>query len=221
MAGPGDTPAQAAHPYAGTYSAVARCPRTGAFGTAVATATVAVGALVPWIRPGIGAACTQAWTNPHLARAALDRLAAGLPAGRALAETCAEDPAAALRQLGLVGREGPGAAWTGADCTPWAGHLAGPDFAVQGNMLTGPELLPAMAEALAADAPLEARLMRALEAAQAVGGDLRGRQSAALRVMEAGPQARLDLRVDEHPDPVAELRRLFDRLQVPPAPRLL
>lgn len=204
--------------YAGTYSVVARCARTGELGAAVATAVVAVGALVPWVRPGAGAACTQAWTNPCLALGALDRLAAGATAPEALEGALGTDPSADLRQLGVIGGEGAGVAWTGEGCAAWAGHRTGADHAVQGNMLTGPEVVDAMAAAMTGSEALslDERLMRALEAAQAAGGDRRGRQSAALKVMGREAYARVDLRVDEHPDPVAELRRILGiaRLQL-------
>ncbi len=122
----------------------------------------------------------------------------------------AEDAAAEFRQLGVIGAQGDGAAWTGRGCTGWCGQRTAPDHAVQGNMLTGPEVLEAMSTAFAAavDHPLDERLMRALEAAQAVGGDKRGRQAAALAVIGDEDYRRVDLRVDEHADPVAELRRV-------------
>lgn len=195
-----------------TYSIVARCTRTGDFGAGVASAVPAVGAICLWMRPGVGAVSTQSWANPYLAEATLDGMAEGAPPDAALRRALAGDPAAADRQIGVVGARGQGAAFTGADCDGWAGHIEGEGFAAQGNMLTSPEVLRAMADALAADrdAPLEERLMQALEAAQAVGGDKRGRQSAAISVVGVEFYPRVDLRVDEHPDPVAELRRVLD-----------
>jgi uncharacterized Ntn-hydrolase superfamily protein len=194
-----------------TFSIVARCGRTGELGVAVASAVPAVGAICPNLRSGLGAASTQAWANPYLAEAALDAMAAGADARAALAAALAHDPAAADRQIGIIGADGPGVAWTGADCTGWAGQIEGPDFAVQGNMLTGEAVLTAMAAAFSAapDEALEERLMRALEAAQAAGGDKRGRQSAALDVVGAETYRRVDLRVDEHARPIAELRRVL------------
>lgn len=196
---------------ANTYSIVGRCGRSGELGAAVASAVPAVGAICLYLKPGIGAVSTQSWVNPYLAGSILERLAAGQETGEALTEVLAGDPAAAVRQLGVIGRQGPGASWTGADCTGWCGHLEGADFAAQGNMLTGPAVIKAMAKAFATDPTLhlEERLMRALEAAQAVGGDKRGRQSAALTVFGDEDYARVDLRVDEHADPVAELRRVL------------
>jgi uncharacterized Ntn-hydrolase superfamily protein len=194
-----------------TYSIVGRCGRTGETGAAVASAVPAVGAICLRLRAGVGAVSTQSWVNPYLADAALDAMAAGADATAALRRALAGDEAAAARQIGVIGAAGPGAAWTGGDCTPWAGQATGPDFAAQGNMLTGPATVEAMAAAFAADPALalEERLMRALEAAQAAGGDRRGRQSAALAVIGAEAYARVDLRVDEHPDPVVELRRVM------------
>jgi uncharacterized Ntn-hydrolase superfamily protein len=196
---------------ANTYSIVARCERTGELGCAVASAVPAVGAICVYLRPGIGAVSTQSWVNPYLAGAVLDRLAAGEDPAAALGAVLASDAAADARQVGAIGRAGPGAAWTGGGCTPWCGDRRAADHAVEGNMLTGPEVLDCMSRAFSAasDLPLEERLMRALESAQAAGGDKRGRQSAALTVIGAEDYARVDLRVDEHADPVAELRRVL------------
>jgi len=194
-----------------TFSLVARCARTGELGAAVASAVPAVGAICLRLRAGVGAVSTQSWVNPYLADAALDAMAAGAGAQAALDAALAADPAAAARQIGVIGPVGPGAAWTGADCTAWAGQATGADFAAQGNMLTGPEVIAAMARAFAADpaAALEERLMRAMESAQAAGGDKRGRQSAALMVVGAEAYPRVDLRVDEHAAPIGELRRVL------------
>ncbi|GMG82640.1 DUF1028 domain-containing protein [Paralimibaculum aggregatum] len=196
--------------WAHTYSIVGRCERTGELGVAVASAVPAVGAICPYLRPGVGAVSTQSWVNPYLAVAVLDRLAAGAGAADAVAATLAEDPAAAVRQLGAIGAGGAGAAHTGADCTAACGHACAADHAVQGNMLTGVDVLEAMSRAFAAGPglPLDERLLAALEAAQAAGGDKRGRQSAALVVTGSEIYPRVDLRVDEHADPVAELRRV-------------
>ena len=122
------------------------------------------------------------------------------------------DQAADFRQLGVIGARGCGAAWTGAECTAWAGEHRGADYAAQGNMLTGPEVLEAMSAAFAKQEsqPLDERLLRVLEAGQAAGGDKRGRQAAALAVIGDQEYRRVDLRVDEHADPVAELRRVHE-----------
>ena len=196
---------------ANTFSLVGRCARSGELGVAVASAVPAVGAVCIVARPGVGVASTQSWVNPYLAETVLEAMAGGEGAEAALAAALAADDAAEHRQIGVVGLEGDGAAWTGAQCTAWAGQIVGPGWAVQGNMLTGPAVIEAMRDAFVATAPapLEERLMRALEAAQSVGGDKRGRQSAAIKVIGAESYARVDIRVDEHPDPVAELRRVF------------
>lgn len=197
--------------HANTYSIVGRCQHTGAVGCAVASAVPAVGAICIVTRPGIGVVTTQSWVNPYLAESTLDRLAAGEEAQSALKDALASDDAAAFRQVGAIGFDGPGAAWTGGSCTNWCGQHTAVDHAVQGNMLTGPEVLDAMSTAFAADpnAVLEDRLMAALTAGQEAGGDKRGRQSAALVVADRECYRRVDLRVDEHADPVAELARVL------------
>jgi uncharacterized Ntn-hydrolase superfamily protein len=203
-----------------TFSIVARCPASGALGVAVSTAVPAVGAMCIYARAGVGAVSTQSWVNPYLALNALELLERGADAENALAQALGGDPAADLRQIGVIGHRGHGAAWTGAQCTGWAGQRTGAMYAIQGNMLVGAETLDAMQAAFEAtpDLALEERLMQALEAGQAAGGDLRGRQSAALKVMRDEAYAWVDLRVDEHENPVAELRRVFDlaRHQVAP-----
>lgn len=193
-----------------TYSIVGRCDRTGELGAAVASAVPAVGAICLYTRAGVGAVSTQSWVNPYLALTLLDALASGAGAGDAVDRAMAEDEAAGFRQLGVIGAAGAGAAWTGEGCTAWCGQRTAPDHAVQGNMLTGPAVLDEMSKAFASAAaePLDERLLRALEAAQAAGGDKRGRQAAALAVIGDQDYRRVDLRVDEHPDPVPELRRV-------------
>ena len=206
-----------------TFSIVGRCPRTGAFGVAVSTARPAVGAAVPWVGPN-GAIATQAMTNTEIGREGLRRLEAGVPIGDALAALLTEDPMRARRQVHGVGRGGV-FVHTGGECKPWCGHRVGDGFSVAGNLLTGPAVLEAIAAAFSreADAELGARLLGALEAGQAAGGDSRGRQSAALLVTPSvvskvppaifdPRQYELNIRVDEHADPVPELRRIFELL---------
>ncbi|MEA3119339.1 MAG: hypothetical protein QOI13_2609 [Paraburkholderia sp.] len=194
-----------------TFSIVGRCARTGELGVAVSTAVPAVGAMCPYLRPNVGAVTTQSWVNPYLALMALDRLEQGDSAEQALAYALRADPSADLRQIGIVDRNGHGSVWTGASCTGWAGDRRGQDYTVQGNMLIGPDTVDAMADAFEASQKegLGQRLLLALEAGQKAGGDKRGRQSAALKVMGEEAYAMLDLRVDEHPNPVTELRRVF------------
>jgi uncharacterized Ntn-hydrolase superfamily protein len=195
-----------------TFSIVARCSRSGEFGVAVATAVPAVGSMCPYLVAGVGAASTQSWVNPYLAIETLRAMANGASAADALAAELRGDTDAALRQVGVIGRDGPGVAFTGDRCTPWQGHLVGDDYAIQGNMLNGEATLVAMRNGFTADAsaPLEARLMRALEAGDSAGGDFRGKQSATLQVVGDEAYRKVDLRVDEHAAPVAELRRVFE-----------
>jgi len=203
-----------------TYSIVARCELTARLGVAVATAVPAVGSMCPFTRAGVGAVSTQSWVNPYLAIAVLDAIASGMAAPAALAQVMATDEGRELRQIGVVDGEGRVASWSGAECTTWFGHEVGEGFAVQGNMLTGPDVIAAMADAYLGSAgkPLDERLMLVLEAADAVGGDKRGKQSASLRIHGVEDYPALDLRVDEHAQPIAELRRVLEiaRLQLVP-----
>jgi uncharacterized Ntn-hydrolase superfamily protein len=165
---------------------------------------------VPRVEGGVGAACTQALVNPFHAPDALSRLRAGDAPEPALAALIAADAGRATRQVHVLAKDGRIAQHTGADCVGWCGHLAGPDVSVAGNMLSGPEVLAATRDAFlaASGLPLAERLMAAMEAGEAAGGDKRGRQSAAIQTASSDPYPDLDLRVDDHPDPLAELRRL-------------
>jgi uncharacterized Ntn-hydrolase superfamily protein len=203
-----------------TFSIVARCPRSGMLGVAVSTAVPAVGAICPHVVAGVGAVSTQSWVNPYLAIEAMELMSKGRSGPAALEQVLAEDARSDLRQVGVVDSQGRAAAWTGEHCTPWCGDIVLEGCAVQGNMLVGEATLKAMVEAFedAASCDLAERLLRALEAGQAAGGDKRGKQSAALRVHHGEAYPWLDLRVDEHAEPVAELRRVHDiaRLQLLP-----
>jgi len=203
-----------------TFSIVARCPRTGQLGVAVSTAVPAVGSMCPYVRPGIGAVSTQSWVNPYLAIEALRLMERGEPGPAALDAVLAGDEARDVRQIGVVDGRGRAASWSGRQCTDWFGHLVDDQVAVQGNMLVGEATVSSMAAAFRAAASLDLaeRLLLAMEAGQAAGGDKRGRQSASLCVYGEEDYALLDLRVDEHPDPVAELRRIHGiaRLQLMP-----
>jgi uncharacterized Ntn-hydrolase superfamily protein len=207
-----------------TFSIIARDPASAAFGVAVSTAVPCVGAIVPWAKSGVGAIATQSHANIELGREGLKLLELGRGPRAALEGLLADDPGAKLRQVAGIDAHGRTFAFSGADCVDWFGSREGVDYSVQGNMLVGQPTIDAMAEALEASAGkwLGIRLMAALEAGQAAGGDKRGRVSAALLVtpMDAvtGPppaafdprRYEMDIRVDEHPDPVAELRRIFD-----------
>ena len=192
-----------------TFSIVARCPRTQQLGVAVSTALPAVGGLCPHVVPGIGAVSTQSWVNPYLALDALEAMKSGTAAADALKAALAEDEKADLRQIAVIGAEGAAAVWTGPGCTQWAGHRLGQGFAVQGNMLVGAETLDAMASSMeGASGDLADRLVAAMVAGQGAGGDLRGKQSAALKVCGGEDYPLVDLRVDDHQNPVSELGRL-------------
>ncbi len=195
-----------------TFSIVAYDDTSGMLGVAVSTRVPAVGAVCPFARAGVGAISTQAWTNPLLGVDGLDLLEQGYSAEEALHKLLDADPDPESRQIIAVDEKGRSAAHTGSETDPWKGHRTGDGYAVAGNMLVGEETVTAMVEAFGAsvEEPLYERLLRALESGQAAGGDKRGRQSAALYVVKSEPYPCLDLRVDEHSDPVAELRRVYE-----------
>ena len=197
----------------GTYSIVAFDPATGEHGAAVQSHWFSVGSLCIWARAGVGAAATQSVVEPAHGPNALDRLAAGDDAATALAGVLAPDPLAAVRQVAVVDAAGRPAVHTGAECIPCAGDATGEHHSCQANMMERDTVPAAMSAAFAAaEGPLADRLMAALDAAEGEGGDVRGRQSAALIVVPAEGEpwrARVDLRVEDHPDPLAELRRLL------------
>src|SRR5438034_5758282 len=198
----------------GTYSIVARDPATGELGAAVQSHWFGVGPIVPWVRAGVGAVCTQSIAEAAYGPRALERLAGGARAGETLDELLRADELARFRQVAVVDAHGNVAVHTGDGCIAYAGHERGHEFSAQANMMASPEVWPAMAHAFEqASGPLARRLMAALQAAEARGGDARGRQSAALVV--ARPDAEpwrhtVDVRVDDHPEPLAELERLLD-----------
>lgn len=195
--------------YAGTFSIVAYDVATGTCGVATSSRMPAIGALSVFAHADAGAVATQALINPLLGADALEALRSH-PAEEALRRVLETDPDTESRQVAMVDRAGRAAAHTGSQAHPWCGHEVGPGYAVAGNILTGARTLEAMAERFEAGAGerMDERLLSALEAGQAAGGDRRGRQSAALYVHTGRPYPYLDLRVDEHPDPVAELRRV-------------
>lgn len=193
-----------------TWSIVARDPATGAFGVAVATRFFAVGALCPHVDGGVGALCSQALMNPTYGPRGLRLLREGVPAQTVVDVLTGSDPGRASRQLHVQDARGNIAAHTGEACIDWCGHVIHDGFSVAGNMLAGPQVIHETARAYQAhlDAPFPVRLIRALQAGEAVGGDKRGKQSAALRIHTTEEYPLLDLRVDDHPDPLAELERL-------------
>jgi uncharacterized Ntn-hydrolase superfamily protein len=193
-----------------TWSILARDGQ-GRFGVAIASRFFAVGALCVHTRRGVGALATQALMNPLYGPAGIERLAQGLSPADVVAELTGADPGRSQRQLHLLGALGSGAAHTGAQCIDWCGHVVGEDFSVAGNMLAGPQVLHATVDAFVAHTalPLAERLIEAMAAGEAAGGDKRGKQSAALRIHGDEDHADLDLRVDDHAEPIAELRRLY------------
>ena len=200
-----------------TYSIAACDLEAGQWGVATQSKFLAVGSVVPWAEPHVGAIATQAYANPRYGPEGLRLLRGGRSAAEAVEELTAADEGRDHRQLGIVDAAGDGATYTGAECLDWAGGIAGPSFAAQGNILVSEQTVTALAETFAATAgrPLAERLLECLAAAQAAGGDRRGQQSAALVVVERDggyaslSDVLLDLRVDDHPAPVEELARLY------------
>ncbi|HVD67310.1 MAG TPA: DUF1028 domain-containing protein [Actinomycetota bacterium] len=199
-----------------TFSIVAFDPANGDLGVAVASKFPCVGAVVPWAKAGVGAVATQAWANTDFGPDGLRLMAGGMPAGPALDAVLEGDDGRDERQVGFVDAAGGAATFTGSGCVEWAGGVSGEHFAAQGNILAGAGVVDAMARAFgSADGELCDRLLTALMAGDAAGGDRRGRQSSALLVVRdrGGYEGRndryIDLRVDDHPDAPAELGRLF------------
>ena len=200
-----------------TYSICACDREAQQWGVAVQSKFLAVGSVVPWAEPLVGAVATQAWANPRYGPDGLALLREGLPAEEIVRRLTEADHDRGRRQLGVVDAQGRGATYTGAECMEWAGGLVGPCYAAQGNILVSSETVDALAETFQSSdgRPLAERLLDCLDAAQTAGGDRRGQQSASLLVV--GPEqgygglsdTLLDLRVDDHERPLEELRRLF------------
>lgn len=193
-----------------TWSIIARDPATDQFGIAVATRFFAVGARVPFIAAGFGAVATQAFVNPYYGIDGVKLLREGRGAHDVLAALLAADDGRESRQVHIIDARGEIAAHTGRDCVDWCGHLAGPGYSVAGNMLAGAAVLDETVKAYRAgeSLPFPRRLLAAMRAGEAAGGDKRGKQSAALLIHGAEEWSALDLRADDHPDPLAELERL-------------
>ncbi len=196
-----------------TYSLVARESHTGRLGVAVQSHWFSVGAVVPWAAPGVGVVATQSVAEITYGPRGLELMGAGASAQEALDRLIGEDPGAAVRQVAMIDASGAVAVHTGADCVQFAGHVTGDQLSCQANMMRSERVWPAMLEAFEnAQGELAWRLLAALEAAEAAGGDTRGKQSAALLVVpRAGEAWRQDvsLRVEDHPEPLPELRRLL------------
>jgi uncharacterized Ntn-hydrolase superfamily protein len=202
-----------------TFSICGLDPATGEIGVAVQSKYFAVGAVVSWARAGVGAVATQAAGIAGYGPRVLDALAGGADPEEAIRTVLASDGARETRQLGVVAADGRSASWTGSDCNEWAGHETGAGFAAQGNILAGEAVVAELARAFReTDGSLAERLVAGLEAAQAAGGDIRGQQSAAVYVERPGAGIEtgelidrvVDLRVDDHEQPIVELRRLLE-----------
>jgi uncharacterized Ntn-hydrolase superfamily protein len=194
-----------------TWSIIARDAASGAFGVAIATRFFAVGALCPHAASGVGALSTQALVNPHYGRG-LELLRAGMPAPEVVKSLTAPDEGREHRQLHVIDTAGRIGQFTGRHCIEWAGAIAGEGFSVAGNMLAGPKVVAETAEAFKkTQRSFPERLIAALEAGEAAGGDKRGKQSAALLVYSKEEYADLNLRVDDHAEPLVELKRLYEK----------
>jgi uncharacterized Ntn-hydrolase superfamily protein len=206
-----------ADPLVATYSIVGCDLETRQWGVAVQSKFLAVGSVVPWAEPEVGAIATQAYANPSYGPNGLVLLRDGVSAGEVVERLTAADDGRDERQLGVVDAHGHSASWTGPGCNDWAGHRTGPGYAAQGNILVGEGTVEALATAFEANSrlPLAQRLIECLAAAQAAGGDRRGQQSSSLLVVQRdGGYAALsdvlvDLRVDDHESPIQELRRIY------------
>src|SRR5699024_9683157 len=195
-----------------TFSITARCEKTGQFGIAISTAVPGVGSLCTYAKAGVGAIASQSFVNPYIGINGLKYLKKGLSAEQVKERILEEEPVPSIRQFSIVDKEGRAVAFTGEKCDMWNGHFTGENVAVAGNMLVGEETLRAMKEkfeSTTTELPLAERLLAALDAGQAAGGDKRGKQSAALYVVDKEDYALIDLRVDEHEEPVAELQRVY------------
>jgi uncharacterized Ntn-hydrolase superfamily protein len=203
-------------PLISTFSIVARDPQTGEIGVAVQSKFVAVGSVVPYAKAGIGAVASQAWGNPRYGPIGLELLASGKSAMEAVELMTSADPHRNSRQLAIIGTDGNASVFTGSECLKWAGGKHGANYAVQGNILTGPEVIEAMGKAFEdTNGTLAERMIASLDAGQKAGGDKRGRQSAALLIVRRGwgygglTDRFRDLRVDDHPTPIKELERIY------------
>jgi len=204
-------------PFAHTYSIVAYDPVTGEMGVAVQSHWFSVGTIVSWAEAGVGAVATQSFSNPAFGPDGLAMIKSGMSAQDVLDSLIRSDDGREVRQLAIVDNQGNVAAWTGNDCIPAAGHLVGEYFAVQANLMLNDQVWPAMKTAYeSAGGSLEEKMLAAMEAAQSVGGDIRGQQSAAMLVVKKRATGNLwidrktDIRIDDHPEPVKELRRIYN-----------
>lgn len=199
-----------------TYSIVARDPATGTLGVAVQSHWFSVGSVVTWGEAGVGVVATQSFADPAYGPRGLNLMRSGLDARQALDALLEVDPGRSVRQVAFIDDQGRVATHTGSDCIEYAGHHVGEGYSVQANMMHGDQVVPAMAQAYEhSKGDLADRLLAALEAAQAAGGDIRGTQSAAMLIVRGVSTGRpwadrvLELRIEDHPDPVGEMARLL------------
>jgi uncharacterized Ntn-hydrolase superfamily protein len=193
-----------------TWSILARDPATGTLGVAVASRFFAVGAICPFVEGRVGALATQALVNPMYAVHAMPRLRAGEVPQAILTALVSPDPGADQRQFHIIDATGRIAQHTGTNCVDWAGHVAAENVSVAGNMLAGEATVRATLDAyLSASGSMAERLLTAMQAGEQAGGDKRGKQSAGMKIASSDPYPDLDIRADDHPDPMAELRRLY------------
>lgn len=199
-----------------TFSIVGFDPETKEWGVAVQSKFVAVGAVCPWAKAGVGAISTQSYANTSFGPRGLELLAAGKSAQEVLDILLASDPGREKRQVGIVDSRGNAATFTGSECHDWAGGVTGENYTAQGNILVSEKTVQAMARTFeTSEGPLAERLLAALEAGQNAGGDARGQQAAALLVVQEGAgyggfnDVKIDLRVDDHPTPITELQRIY------------
>ncbi|MEI6161344.1 MAG: DUF1028 domain-containing protein [Roseococcus sp.] len=205
-----------------TWSLLAHEPESGTFAVAVTTCALAVGASCPFLRSGVGAVSTQSITNRYLGPAVLDGMARGLSPAAAIEGALVGDEGKNLRQIHALDRHGRSAAWTGQNCVEWAGSRSGTGWSIAGNMLSGETVITdTLASFLARqELPLPERMVQALQAGEAAGGDKRGRQSAALKLVTTEDFPDIDLRVDDHSNPLNELERLLKLWRVTRGPGL-
>jgi len=199
-----------------TFSIVARCKKTGMFGMAVSTARPAVGSLAVYVKEQTGAIASQAALNPYFGINGLKYLEQGMSAEEVMEKVKSEDVEFERRQLAIVDKEGRTAGYTGNDTVPYAGHYFGDQFVVAGNMLVGEQVIDEMAKTYenSTEEYLPLKLMETIKAGQAAGGDKRGRQSAAVKVFDKTPYPIVDLRVDEHENPIEELERVYEAAKI-------
>lgn len=208
-----------------TFSIVAADPETGEVGVAVQSKFLAVGSVVPWAKANVGAVATQSWANTAFGSEGLALLEKGLSPEEVIDKLVADDPDRSLRQVAVINAEGEASAFTGHECYDWAGHIIGKHHSCQGNILISEETVSEMSRTFeASEGPLAERMLKAVAAAQHAGGDSRGKQSAAVYVVQEGAgyggynDVKVDLRVDDHPEPIEELQRLYELHKMYAAP---